>query len=171
MDRPAQRLALALVLSLVAVACAAPTIPDGTTTEDPNSADSDVTGSKTPKKTTTPKRDTTPTTAPPEADPTPSPTPSPTPAPNTCAGQSGDACFDCCNTASGGTLAPADEAFGQCACGGGACTSACDADFCTGAQPSAACEQCLKATCEPQANALCTSAACKAGQQCAQQCR
>ena len=178
MDRFGKRLALALSLSLVAVACAAPTIPNDTSlSEDPNEADSNITGgSKTPKKTTpTPKNDTG-TTAPPEGgDPapgtTPTPTPTPTPAPNNCAGQQGDACFDCCDQASGGTLAKADAAFGQCACGGGACTSACSADFCNGSQPSAACEQCLTATCEPQADALCTSAACKAGQQCAQQCQ
>jgi hypothetical protein len=177
MDRFGKRLSLALSLSLLAAACSAPTIPnDSTDSEDPN-ADSDVTAAKAPKKTTPPKKTTTPT-APPEGEtpaptpnPTPNPTPTPTPAPNACAGQQGDACFDCCDQASGGALAQADNAFGQCACGGGACTSACSADFCTGAQPSAACEACLTGTCEPQADALCTSAACKAGQQCAQQCQ
>ena len=170
MDRFAHRLALALSLSLVAVACAAPAIPDDST-EDANSADSEVTTTKTPKKTTTtPKKDTTTNTSP-EGKTTPTPSPAPTPAPNTCAGKTGDACFDCCNAASGGSLATSDNAFGQCACGGGSCTSVCNADFCNGAAPSAACQQCLTATCEPQADALCTSASCKAGQQCAQQCQ
>lgn len=173
MDRFGHRLALALSsLSLVAVACAAPTIPNDAT-QDPNAADSEVTVTKTPKKTTTttpPKKDTS--TPSPEGGttPTPTPTPAPTPAPTSCAGQTGAACFDCCNTASGGSLAKADDAFELCACGGGSCTSACNATFCTGAAPSAACQQCLTATCDPQADALCTSAACKAGQQCAQQC-
>jgi hypothetical protein len=173
MDGLGRRLALALSLSLAAVACAAPTIPNDSG-EDPNSADSDVTATKAPKKTTTPKKD---TTTPPEGDnttpaPSPTPTPTPTPTPNACAGKTGDACFDCCNEASGGTLGPADEAFGQCACGdAGACTGACGADFCTGAAPSATCQQCLTATCDPKADALCTSAACKAGQQCASQCQ
>ena len=170
MDRFGHRLALALSsLSLVAVACAAPTIPNDAT-QDPNAADSEVTATKTPKTTTTttPKKDTS--TPSPEGGTTPTPTPTPTPAPTSCAGQTGAACFDCCNTASGGSLAKADDAFELCACGGGSCTSACNATFCTGAPPSAACQQCLTATCDPQADALCTSAACKAGQQCAQQC-
>ena len=173
MHRFSRRLTLALALSLAAVACSAPAIPDGLS-GDPNTADSDVTGadSKTPSKTTPPKKTTTTSSPDGDAGPgtTPEPGTTPTPAPNACAGKQGDACFDCCNAASGGSLGKADEAFGTCACGGGACTSACTADFCGGAQPSAACEQCLKATCEPQADALCTSAECKAGQQCFQQC-
>lgn len=170
MDRLGNRIALALSLSFVAMACSAPTIPNDTS-EDPNAADSDVdvTEKKSPKKTTTPKKD---TTTSPEGDTTPTPAPTPAPTPNACAGKTGDACFDCCNQASGGALGPADEAFGQCACGsGGECAASCDADFCTGAAPSAACQQCLKATCEPKESALCTSAACKAGLQCASQCQ
>jgi hypothetical protein len=176
MDLAGKRLGfgLALTLSLVVVACAAPTIPnDGVGGEDPESQDGDITGSKkTPKKTTPKKTD---SEAPPEGDPAPTPTPSPTPAPTpaptiSCTQTDPDACFDCCNSGSGGAYGKADAAFGQCACGGGQCTTACGNDYCTGQPPSAACESCLTQTCEPAANALCTTAACKAGQQCAQKC-
>lgn len=163
-----RRLGLALVLSIVAVACSSPTIPsDLGDSTDPS--ESVATKKKTPKQTTTasdngaaktPSGTTPPSTTPPSMPP---------PASANCSGSAtADACFDCCNTASGGELAKADDAFGKCACGGGQCTSACNADFCTGAAPSAACESCLTATCEPAANAVCTSAACKAGQQCMQ---
>ncbi len=168
-----KRLGLALTLSFVAIACSAPTIPsdlgsgdDGTnpseslatkkkpTTKKPTTA-SDNGSTGTPSGTTPPKATSSGTMPPPAA--------------ANCSGSAtADACFDCCNTASGGELAKADDAVGQCACGGGQCTSACGADFCTGAAPSAACESCLTATCEPAANAVCTSTACKAGQQCMQ---
>ncbi|MDB4936899.1 MAG: hypothetical protein JWP87_3871 [Labilithrix sp.] len=163
-------LGLGLALSLVVVACAAPTIPNDVG-DSADSADSNVTGSKkTPKKT---KND--PEASPegdpaPESTPAPDPTPAPAPTPTNCNQTAADACFDCCNQASGGTYAKADEAFGQCACGGGQCTAVCENDLCTGAPPSAACQQCLTQTCEPAANALCTSAACKTGQACVKQC-
>ena len=89
-----------------------------------------------------------------------------------CTGQSADACFDCCNQASGGALAIADNIFGQCACGtGGQCTAFCDANLCSGITADSACASCLQATCKPAETAACTSAACKAGLQCAQQCQ
>ncbi len=173
-----KRLALALALSLVAVACAPPNIPDdGTGGENPDVGEGASTGKKTPKKTTPEK---TGAEAESEADPgttadaTPPKTTTPpatTPPPNNCAQAADpDACFDCCDQASGGTLAKADAAFGQCACEG-QCATECGATYCNGGQPSAACDQCLTQTCQPAANALCTSAACKAGAQCAQQCR
>lgn len=167
------RLGLALALCFVAVACAAPVIPDGTAADDVNGADTATTNKKTPSKKTPSKSD----TAPSDGDPstgtgTPAKAPPTTPAPATnCAGQAADACFDCCNQASGGTLALADNVFGQCACGGGQCTSVCDANFCSGAAPNAACSSCLQATCDPAETAACTSASCKAGLQCAQACK
>lgn len=86
--------------------------------------------------------------------------------------QAPDACFDCCNQGSGGALAPADNVFGQCACGtGGQCTAVGDANLCTpGGAPDAACSSCLQATCAPAETAACTSAACKVGLACAKQC-
>jgi hypothetical protein len=174
-----KNLGLALILSLsgVVFACAAPTIPDGGLgTDDPN-ATSGASSTKKPKQTSTastgtaaPEGDTTP---PAGTNTAPAPTTPPTttpPATTQCAGLAGDACFDCCNTASGGTLAPADDVFGQCACLGGQCTAVCDLNFCSGTAPSAACDQCLKATCVPAENAACTSASCKAGLACLQQC-
>jgi hypothetical protein len=173
-----KHLGLALAVSLVAVACAAPAIPNDTFAD---AEDDDTSGSTTkkspPKKSSSPAPSddapegdpTTPTTpgtpAPPDAPPT-----TPPPA-GSCAGQQGDACFDCCDQASGGTLATANDAFGQCACGaGGQCTSVCGT-FCGGGQPSAACDQCLTQTCDPAAEALCTSAACQAGLTCLDQCQ
>ena len=169
-------LGVALVVSFVAVACAAPTIPNDTTGDDGSDPSSSA-STKKPSKTPAAK---TPTTAP-EGDPTkPTPKPTPTtPTPTTpttptptganCSGsQTADACFDCCDAPTAGALAKADAAYGKCACGGGQCTSVCNATLCNGGQPSAACDQCLQQTCEPAADALCTSAACKAGQQCLQ---
>jgi hypothetical protein len=172
-------LGLALALCFVAVACAAPAIPDGTAADDVNGADSATANKKTPAKKTPAKSDPassngdtstgsgTPAPAPPTTPTTPT-----TPAPTTnCAGQAPDACFDCCNQASGGTLAPADNIFGQCACGtAGQCTAVCDANFCSGTAADAACSSCLSATCDPAETAACTSASCKAGLQCAQTC-
>lgn len=169
------RLGLALALCFVATACAAPTIPDDANLADDGSGAATA-NKKTPtKKTPAPSATSSPATDPSSASSTPAPAPSTpptTPAPTAnCAGQSADACFDCCNQASGGALAPADNIFGQCACGtGGQCTSACDANFCSGLAPSAACSSCLQATCAPAETAACTSAACKTGLQCAQSC-
>ena len=173
-----KHLALGLAISLVAVACAAPTIPNGTESGEEEEGESEVITKKpsSKKKPSAPKDDEG--TADPENDPpasTPStPDPGPgtptTPAPNNCAAQQGDACFDCCDQVSGGELAQADDVFGQCACGGGQCTSVCGS-FCNGGQPSQQCEQCLTQTCEPAADAQCTSSACQAGLACVQQCQ
>jgi hypothetical protein len=169
MNRSKKALGLALTLSFVAVACAAPAIPgdDGSLT-DPATA-------KKPTTTKTPANDndaSTPAVSPTDpapGDPTPAPPPG-TPAPTDCSSSADyDSCFTCCDTPTGGDLGKADDAFGQCACDpGGACASACGATFCTGAAPSAACDACLTNTCEPQADGLCTSAACQAGLQCLQ---
>jgi hypothetical protein len=171
------RLGLAVALCFVAVACAAPAIPDGTIDDGSGAA----TATKAPtKKPTTSSSDssaaasdgtpTTTTTTPPASTTPPAAT---TPPPNTsaCVGQAPDACFDCCNQASGGALAPADNIFGQCACGGGQCTAVCDLNFCSGTAPDATCSSCLQATCVPAEAAACTSTACKAGLACAQQCQ
>jgi hypothetical protein len=182
MDRRfTKNVGLALILSLsgVVFACAAPTIPDGggLSTDDPNATSASSGNKKTPKTTSTPGTG----TAAPEGDAPPASTdtaPAPTttaPPPTTpptaqCAGQTGDACFDCCNTASGGTLGAADKVFGQCACLGGQCTVVCALNFCSGTAPSAACKQCLDTTCVPAENAACTSDSCKAGLACLQQC-
>lgn len=171
-----KHLGLALAISFVAVACAAPTIPSGVDGDDDSEESEGATTTKKPS--TSKKKPSTPSnndTAPPESDPTPStpadPTPTTPPPPaGNCGAQQGDACFDCCDQASGGELAKADDVFGQCACGGGQCTSVCGS-FCNGGQPSAQCDQCLTQTCEPAADAQCTSAACQAGLQCLQQCQ
>lgn len=172
-----KHLGLALVISLVAVACAAPTIPNGTESGEEEEEESEVITKKpSKKKPSTPSNDEQ--TADPENDPatpstpsTPDPGPGTTPPPaNNCAAQQGDACFDCCDQVSGGELAQADDVFGQCACGGGQCTSVCGS-FCNGGQPSQQCEQCLTQTCEPAADAKCTSSACQAGLACVQQCQ
>lgn len=171
-------LALASCVSVVVAACASPTIPDDGSLDDGAGA---ATANKKP--TTTKKPTTKDGNAAPEGDPstgtsapakapatTPS-TPATPPSTSQCAGQTGDACFDCCNQASGGALAPADNVFGQCACGtGGQCTSVCDANLCSGAGADAPCSSCLQATCAPAEAAACTSAACKAGLQCMHQC-
>lgn len=157
------RAALALGLSLVATACSAPTAPDASSSdEDLSSVNTDTTVTKTP-------RPTTPATKPP---PPVKPAGTAPPPANACAQQVGQhACFDCCNQASGGALAISDEVFDQCACGtGGACTAVCDANYCSNGQTTAACEACLTATCEPLENSQCTTAACKAGLQCMDEC-
>ncbi len=177
MELTSNRLGLALALGFVVSACAAPDIPDGTAADDPNSADAANASNKKPATKKPPASSNTAgsESGPPSGTATPAPatpatsTPA-TPPPTSCTGLSADACFDCCNTASGGTLAPADNVFGQCACGGGPCTAVCDASFCSGTAPSAACSSCLSATCQPAETAACTSASCKAGLQCAQQC-
>ena len=162
------RAALALGLALLAAACAAPTVPDSSASDDLSGAGADGTATKTPRTANTPSK------PPPPVKPggTVPPPPPPPPVPIACAQQVGDhACFDCCNQASGGTLAVADEVFDQCACGtSGACTAACGANYCTNGQTSAACEACLTATCEPLENTQCTTAACKAGLQCMHEC-
>jgi hypothetical protein len=176
MDLVTKRLSLGLglALSLVVVACAAPDVGDAA---DGNSLGGDqaATGGskKTPKKT--PKK--TDTEAQPEGDPeldpttTPTPDTTPTPTPTNCNQASPDACFDCCNQASGGAFAQADQAYGQCACGDtGQCRLECDASLCSGLGASAACQQCLTSVCEPMANALCTTAACKTGKACVEAC-
>jgi len=172
------RFGLALALCFIATACASPTIPDdGNLADDGSGAATaskktpSTSSKKTPAKNDTSSTGNDPSTS--TGTPAPAPAPAPaTPAPITnCAGQAADACFDCCNQASGGALAPADNVFGQCACGtGGQCTSVCDANMCSGSAPDAACSSCLQATCQPAETAACTSAACKAGLQCAQQC-
>lgn len=167
-------LGLALALCFVGVACAAPTIPDGTLADDSSGA---ATSNKTtpPKKTTTAPSEsdpsTTTSTPPPASTTPPATTTAPTINTATCTAQAPDACFDCCNQGSGGALAPADNVFGQCACGtGGQCTAVCDANLCTGGAADAACSSCLQATCAPSEAAACTSAACKAGLACAKLC-
>ena len=179
-----KRLGLALVISLVAVACAAPAIPSDLSEddEDADTSDQDITGAgkkKTPSKTTPkPKGETqpegegeTPPGTPPPSSPPPSNPPPGTPPPGggQCGQQDPEACFQCCDTASNGDLGKADEVFFTCACDA-QCASACGNNFCNGAQPSAACETCLKNTCEPAADAACTSAACKAGMACLNSC-
>jgi hypothetical protein len=169
-------LGIALVLCFVGVACAAPAIPDDPTLDDSS-------GAATANKKTPPTQTTKPT-APSESDPstttsTPPPAtttpPATTAAPTfntaTCTAQAPDACFDCCNQGSGGALAPADNVYGQCACGtGGQCAAVCDANLCTGGVATAACSSCVQATCVPAEAAACTSAACKAGLACAKLC-
>lgn len=175
------RLGLALAFSFVVAACASPTIPDDgnlpndsagaasvnkkpTATKKPSSSSSNAAPEGNPSDTTTSppaKAPATTTTTPPATTP---------PSTSQCAGQTGDACFDCCNTASGGALAPADNVFGQCACGGGQCTAVCDANLCNGIGADATCSSCLQTTCAPAETAACTSTACKAGLQCLQQC-
>lgn len=168
MDRLHKALGIALTLSFVVVACAAPAIEgdDG----------SDLAGSSTTKKPSTAKTPddnavdgSTPTPSnPTPSDPT---TPPPgAPAPTDCSASADyDSCFTCCDTPTGGSLAAANDKFGACACDtGGACTSVCSANFCNGDDPSAACDTCLTNTCEAQADALCSSAACQAGLTCLQ---
>ena len=172
------RLGLALGLCLLAVACASPTIPD-----DGNLADDGAGAATVDKKPSSstkkpaPKNDTSSTSnssSTGASTPAPAPAPAPATAPpiTSCTGQTGDACFDCCNQASGGALAPADNIFGQCACGtGGQCTAVCDANLCSGVTADSACASCLQATCAPAETAACTSAACKAGLACFRQCQ
>ncbi len=167
-------LGLALALRFVAVACAAPAIPDSTLADDASGAAPDN-KKAAPKKATTPASESDPSTTkstPPPASTTPPATTAPTINTATCTAQAPDACFDCCNQGSGGALAPADNVFGQCACGtGGQCTAVCDANLCTpGGAPDAACSSCLQATCAPAETAACTSAACNSGLACAKQC-
>jgi hypothetical protein len=170
------RLGLALALSLVVAACASPTIPgDGNLADDGSGASTaskktPSTSKKTPTKSDTASSEADPST--PASTPPPAPAATPTTPASTaqCAGQARDACFDCCNQASGGALAPADNVYGQCACGGGQCAAVCDANLCSGGAADAACSSCLQATCVPAEAAACTSAACKAGLQCANQC-
>lgn len=168
MDRSNKALGFALALSFVAVACAAPTIPESGLGEDPSQS---AATKKPSTATTPPKKD---NSAPPADPANPAPTdpanPAPTdPTPTSCAAKATfDECFQCCDAPTGGALKAADDAFGQCACGGGQCTSACGATFCAGQQPTAACETCLTNTCDTAADALCTTAACKSGQQCLQ---
>jgi hypothetical protein len=164
------RAALALGLALVAAACSAPTVPDTSSSDEELGAESsDPIPTKTPRPTTPAAK---PSTPPPVVTPAGTAPPPPAAVPNACAQQVGEyACFDCCNQASGGALGVADNVFDQCACGsGGACTAVCDANYCTNGQTTAACEACLTATCEPLENTQCTSAACKAGMQCLDQC-
>jgi len=168
MDRLNKALGFALALSLVAVACAAPAIPSDL---DEDSSPSEAASTKKPSTAKTPpKTDNTP--APDPSNPTPAdpsnPTPAdPTPTPGSCGAKATfDECFQCCDAPTGGALKKADDAFGQCACGGGQCAAACGTTFCTGQQPSAACDTCLTNTCDPAASALCTTAACKVGEQC-----
>jgi hypothetical protein len=167
-------LGLALVLCFVGVACAAPTIPDDTTTPDDSGGAATANKKPPPAKATTAPSESDPSTTtstPPPATTPPATTAAPTFNTATCTAQAPDACFDCCNQGSGGALAPADNVFGQCACGtGGQCTAVCDANLCTGGVATAACSSCLQATCAPAEAAACTSAACKAGLACAKQC-
>lgn len=170
MDRSNKALGFALALSFVAVACAAPTIPDSSLGGDSNPTEA-VSTKKPSTATNPPKQGTTAPTDP--SNPAPSdpngPAPTDPATPGSCGAKATfAACFDCCDAPTGGALKKADDAFGQCACGGGQCSSACTATFCAGQQPSAACDTCLTNTCDPAADALCTTAACKAGQQCVQ---
>lgn len=172
MDRLNKALGLALVLSAVAVACAAPTIPQSESDDQNETSDPSTAKKPSTKK---PPGNNTPAPSNPSSDPdasAPAPTdPSnPTPAPASCSSTTTYAdCLSCCDAPTGGALAKADATFGQCACeAGGQCQSVCGATLCNGQQPSAACETCLTNTCEPAADAQCTSAACQAGVQCLQ---
>ena len=167
MDRSNKALGFALALSFAAVACAAPTIPEGGLDGDSNPTEAASTKKPSTAKTP-PKTDNTP--APSTPAPTDPANPAPAdPAPASCAAKATfDECFQCCDAPTGGALKKADDAFGACACGGGQCAAACGTTFCTGQQPSAACDTCLTNTCDPAASAQCTSAACKAGEQCLQ---
>lgn len=144
---------------MVMAACSAPPVPSGVDDDDTDAEP------VTKKKATTasPSNDTPVVEA-----PLPSTTTIPT---SQCSATSGDACFDCCNTASGGALAPADAIFGECACGvSGQCTAVCDTNLCSGLGRTTACDTCLRNTCDQAENAACTSAACKAGLACFKQC-
>lgn len=156
--------ALALV-AVAAVACSSPTI---TTEEVP---DEDNPSSKTPSSksdASTPSTNTDPGTGTP-TDPDGGTSTTPPTTTDCTSTTTYDTCISCCDAPSGGQLAAADEAFGKCACeSGGACASACGSSFCNGDSPSAACDQCLTNTCDPQADALCTSAECQAAVQCVQ---
>lgn len=159
MKRLNKALGFAVALAFVAVACAAPT-PEGGRLDESNPSE------PTPAKKASGKQTPSGDAGAKLADPV-DPTPTPNPTPTSCSGKATyDECFKCCDAPTGGELAKADDAFGKCACGGGQCSTACGATFCAGQQPSAACDTCLTNTCEPAATALCTSAACKAGQQC-----
>lgn len=169
-----KRLGLALVLSLVGVACAAPPIPNDALGEgeeesgDPASTSNKKSNLPAKKGTTdAPAGETPPGTTPP-ADTTPPGTtpPATPPAGGQCAAEAtGEGCFTCCDKASGGELAKADEVYFTCACDAD-CASQCGSNMCNGQQPSAACDTCVQQKCEPKADAACTSAACKAGVAC-----
>ncbi len=116
-------------------------------------------------------------TPPDDAEPTPeepmpdAPT-TPTPGGGQCAQQqqNPDACIDCCMGGNPEATAQADQAFGQCACTS-ACAQACGGSFCRGAQPTAACEQCLNQAqqCEQAWQQACQAdAGCRAVEQCIQ---
>lgn len=174
-----KRFGLALVLSIIAVACAAPPIPEGSVGEEEESEEPVVAGKPKPPKpkpkppgSSPPPASTNPPTNPPPpatpGDPNPPPPPPPPPPTGDCgATADGDACFKCCDQASGGELRKADDAFYACACQG-QCAASCGSNLCNGGQESAACGTCLEQKCEPALEAACTSAACKAGVQCLQ---
>lgn len=165
MNRFHKGLGFAVALSFVVVACSSP-IPDGSLaggSQDQTKTPSKLPPSKTPAAPANPA----PANPAPSDPSNPTPTPTPTPGADCSKEATGQACFTCCDTASGGELKKADDAFGACACNpGGQCTTACSANFCTGAAPTAACDTCLTNTCDPIGAAACTSAACKAGEQC-----
>lgn len=178
-----KRIGLALILSSIAIACAAPAIP-GQLGNDDEEEEEEQSESASNKKKTTPSKKTTPkspapsapadSAADPGADPLPpnndpgTPPPPPPPAGGQCSQQQDpEACFMCCDDVSQGALAQADEAFGACACEG-QCASACGNNWCNGGQESAACGQCLQQTCEPAFESACSGAACKAGLACLQ---
>ncbi len=168
MDRLNTALGLALALSIVAAACAAPAVPN----------DGPVAGARSPRSADV---------APPpqgalddegDVDGGPladgavvadgaTPAPTATPAPGSCAASADyDTCFACCDGPTGGALAAADDAVETCSCGGGACTAVCGANYCNGQKPSPDCNACLTSTCDTAAATQCTTAACQAGKQC-----
>lgn len=111
-----------------------------------------------------------PTTPPPEED-EPGSSGGPTPGAGQCSAETTvDACYECCVGSDPAALDPGFEAFGRCACESpGVCAQQCGSSFCSGAEPSEACLQCLDgaAQCEQAADAACSAnAACKAAYQC-----
>jgi hypothetical protein len=102
----------------------------------------------------------------------------PTDAGTTACGSTGDSqsCMDCCTKGNTNALAPAIQAFGDCACvSPGTCADQCAFDYCIGLQPSDTCSQCLDGATQCQqagdkacnADATCRPAlACERASQC-----
>ena len=164
-------LAAALAFSVIGAACAAPAIDDGVDDSAPV-----ITPSKSPKSSSSDDSDDTDTADNPAdasaADATPHLTvdASQSSDPGTSATDctltnSYDDCLSCCDLPTGGQLVAANNAYGACACEND-CADVCGGNFCEGGTPSTSCQTCLSNTCEPQADALCTSSACQAGLAC-----
>jgi hypothetical protein len=165
---------IALGLGFAAMACAAPAIPDesqdlddtesGSTTKKNNkngsSSSSSSGGSKLPPKGGDTGEDE-------EGEPPPKEGDTTTPPATSCTSSASyEACYQCCDPTK--AVEPAIDAFGLCACQNpGTCAAQCGNNYCSGQQPTAACEQCLNAAtaCEAKADAAC-GAACKAAIAC-----